>query len=113
MPEDRRSVGRADSAHVQVAPQIDPPASDFNPGDNATVDTSKGLGGISATHGKRGRAHQNLMDIAHECVSKLTGGMACSRVLSSSESAPSPEGNAKAQDVTKAGARHSSENMGP
>jgi len=96
----------------QVSPQIDPPASDFNPGDNATVDTSKGLGGISATHGKRGRAHQNLMDIAHECVSKLTGGMACFRVLPSSESAPSPEGNAKAQDVTKAGARHSSETMG-
>jgi len=95
-----------------VAPQIDPPASDFSPGDNATVDTSKGLGGISATHGKRGRAHQNLMDIAHQCVSKLTGGMACSRLPPSSESEATPEGNATTQDVVKAGARHSSDTMG-
>src|SRR5271163_456240 len=60
-----------------IAPQIEPPPSDFRPGDNATADSSKGSGAITPAGGKRGRAHQNLMDIAHECISKLTGGMAC------------------------------------
>ena len=66
-----------DTEHM--APQIEPPPSDFRPGDNATVDSSKGSGAITAASGKRGRAHQNLMDIAHECISKLTGGMVCSQ----------------------------------
>jgi hypothetical protein len=29
--------------------------------------------------GSRSRAHQNLMDIAHECIGKVIGGMTCSR----------------------------------
>ncbi|MBV8133687.1 MAG: hypothetical protein JO282_14420 [Alphaproteobacteria bacterium] len=107
-------VSTVDTAHniEEVVPQIDPPASDFRPGDNATVDRSKGLDGGAAPHGQRGSAHQNLMDIAHECVSKLTGGMACSRPLPNSEPEPSSEGNAKTQDIAREGARHSGETMG-
>jgi hypothetical protein len=95
-----------------VAPEIDPPVSDFRPGDNATVDTSKGLGVSAAPAGKRSRAHQNLMDIAHDCVSKLTGGMACSQLLPDPQSEPYPAANPSTQDVAKVGARHSSETMG-
>jgi hypothetical protein len=95
-----------------VAPQIYPPPAEFRSGENATVDTSKRLGAIAAPRTKRGRAHQNLMDIAHECLGKLTAGMACSRPSSSSASDTAPDGSAGAQRVAKAGARHSAETMG-
>jgi len=91
---------------------IQPPPSDFRAGDNATVDSSKGSGAIAVLGGKHGRAHQNLMNIAHECVSKLTGGMACFRPSSGSDLGPVPADTADSQDVTKAGARHSAETMG-
>ena len=99
-----------DSANV--ASQMRPPISDFRPGDNATVDTSKRLGSIAATGNKHGRAHQNLMDLAHECVSKLTDGMACSDLSPSSDFGSTPEDSADTEEVKKTGARHSTEMMG-
>jgi hypothetical protein len=95
-----------------VASQMRPPLSDFRPGDNATVDTSKRLGSIAAVRSKRGRAHQNLMDLAHECVSKLTDGMACSDLSPSSDLGSTPEGSANTEGVKKIGARHSAEMIG-
>jgi hypothetical protein len=89
----------------QIAPQIEPPPSDFRPGDNATLDSSKRSGG------KRGRAHQNLMDIAHECISKLTGGMACFELSPASGLGPAPTESTNTEEVAKAGARHSAETM--
>lgn len=94
-----------------TAPQLEPPSSDFRPGDNATVDSSKGSGAVAAAGGKRGRAHQNLMDIAHECISKLTGGMACFQLSPDSDLGPAPAGSVNTEEVTKAGARHSAETM--
>ncbi len=106
------SSGDAAGSVEHVAPQIYPPPAEFRTGDNATVDTSRGLGAIAAPRTKRGRAHQNLMDIAHECLGKLTGGMACSWPSSSSASDTVPDGSAGAQQVAKSGARHSAETMG-
>jgi hypothetical protein len=79
---------------------------------DATVDTSKRLGSIASMRSKRGRAHQNLMDLAHECVSKLTDRMACSDLSPSSDSGSTPEGSAGSEGVKKIGARHSAEMMG-
>jgi hypothetical protein len=94
-----------------IAPHIEPPPSDFRPGDNATVDSSKGSGAITAAGVKRGRAHQNLMDIAHECISKLTGGMACFQLSPGSDLEPALAGSTNTEEVAKAGARHSAETM--
>jgi Family of unknown function (DUF6582) len=94
-----------------MAPQIEPPPSDFRPGDNATVDSSKGSGAITAASGKRGRAHQNLMDIAHECISKLTGGTVCIEPSASSDLRPASAGSTNSGEVAKTGARHSAETM--
>ena len=69
------------------------------------------LGSIAALRGKRGRAHQNLVDLAHECVSKLTDGMACSDLSPSSDLGSTPEGSADTDGVKKIGARHSAEMM--
>jgi hypothetical protein len=95
----------------QVAPQVEPPPSDFRRGDNATVDSSKGASAITAAGGKRGRAHQNLVDIAHECISKLTDGMACFQLSPGSGLEPASAGNTDTEEVAKAGARHSAETM--
>ena len=96
-----------------MTPQIEPLPSDFRPGDNATVDSSKGSAAIAAAGGsKHNRAHQNLMDIAHECISKLTGGMACFQPSSGSDLGSVPADTANSEDVAKAGARHSAETMG-
>jgi hypothetical protein len=46
------------------------------------------------------------MDIAHECISKLTGGMVCSDASAAPLECP------EAPDVGKLGARHSAETMG-
>jgi len=94
-----------------VAPQLRPPLSDFCPGDNATVHSSTASGSVASTGDRRNRSHQNLMDIAHECISKLTGGMACFGVLPSSNLGPTPIGSANTEEVSKAGARHSVETM--
>lgn len=84
-----------------LAAQPELKTTEFGPGDNATVDTLKRLppgidpgvlNAIAAALCKRGRAHQHLMDVAHECVSELTDGQTCA-------------------EAVKLGARHSSETM--
>jgi hypothetical protein len=97
----------------RMASRLEPPTSDFRAGVNATVDTSKMSGSIAAVYNKRGRAHQDLMDIAHECLSKMTTGMACSEDLPpNSDFDPNSEGSADTADVAKSGARHSAKTMG-
>jgi hypothetical protein len=95
----------------QLAPQIEPLASDFRPSGNATIDSSKASSAITAEGGKRGCSHQNLMDIAHECIGKLTGGMACLQPSPSSDLGSMPVETTDTKDVKKTGARHSSETM--
>jgi len=94
-----------------MAQQTEPPSSDFRPSGNATIESSKASSAITPAGGKRGRTHQDLMDIAHECISKLTGGIGCFQPLSSSNLGPAPAEGAKTQEVAKAGARHSAETM--
>jgi hypothetical protein len=57
-----------------------------------TAATFKVLDAVVAALGKRGLAHQHMMDVAHECVSELTDGATC-------------------EEAGKAGARHSKETM--
>lgn len=87
--------------HETRPPMVRPPAGDFQPDENSTRDSSTGpwsvseggvLEMIATALGKRGRGHQALMDVAHDCVGKLTHGACCL--------------------TAKAGARHSQETMG-
>ena len=110
MPPDTSTVGAAGNIE-DVAPQIEPPPMHFHPGDNATVDSSKTSGANAPASGNRGRAHRNLMDIAHECISKLTDRVACFQLSPSSDTNAAPTGSANTEEVTKAGARHSAETM--
>jgi hypothetical protein len=96
----------------EVAPKVNPPASDFRPGDNGTVDTSKVRGASGTTRPKYRPAHQNLMDIAHECIRKLTDATTCSRQPAPFGAAPAEGGCGETDQVTKVGARHSSETFG-
>jgi hypothetical protein len=96
----------------EVAPQVTPPASDFRPGDNATVDTSKVRGSSGTTRPKCRPAHHNLLDIAHECIRKLTDATTCSRQPAPFGAAPAEERGGQTDEVTKVGARHSSETFG-
>ncbi len=82
-------------------PMVRPPAAEFRTGQNSTVDASKHpLSGaangmlemIATALGKRGQSHQALMDVAHDCIGKLTDGECCV--------------------TAKAGARHSKETLG-
>ena len=59
-----------------IAPQMDVPSCDVRSDDMATPDGSIGSGATAL--GKRAQMHQDLMDVAHDCITKLTGGMACS-----------------------------------
>jgi hypothetical protein len=93
----------------EVAPHVKPPASDFRPGDNATVDTSKVQGADGTTRGKHRPAHQNLMDIAHECIRKLTDARTCLQRTPNFEAAPA---RTESGEIEKAGARHSRETLG-
>jgi hypothetical protein len=90
----------------EVAPHVKPPASDFRPGDNATVDTS--IGKARADHRP---AHQNLVDVAHECIRKLTDAKTCSRQSPTFSAMPAREAGGETEKVIKAGARHSSETL--
>ncbi len=96
----------------EVAPQVNAPASDFCPDDNAAVKTSKVRGAIGTTLANYRPAHQNLMDIAHECIRKLTDATTCSPLPPTSVTADAPEGNDETQMTTKVGARHSVETLG-
>jgi hypothetical protein len=59
-------------------------------GESAGARTVEALGVVAAVLGKAGRAHQHMMDVAHECLSQLTDGTICG-------------------EAAKAGARHSRE----
>ena len=90
---------KAAGAASTVAPGMDvkppmfrPPAPEFRSRINATVDTSKAIDAIAAALAKRSKGHQALMDIAHECLGRLTDGQTCR--------------------AGKVGARHSMETMG-
>jgi hypothetical protein len=61
-------------------------------GDSAGARTVEVLGVIAAVLGKAGRAHQHMVDVAHECLSQLTAGTICG-------------------EAVNAGARHSRETM--
>ena len=85
-----------------LPPMVRPPEPEFRSGENSTIDSSRrpwssGAGGgvlemIAAVLGKRGQGHQALMDVAHDCIGKLTDGGCC--------------------HAAKAGARHSRETLG-
>jgi hypothetical protein len=53
------------------------PASAGSPCESPGAQTVKVLGVIVAVLGKAGRAHQHMMDVAHECLSQLTDGTTC------------------------------------
>jgi hypothetical protein len=96
---------------VYAAPRVDLPASDFRSGDNATVDGLNAFGLIAEAGGSRNRGHRNLMEVAHECVGKLTDEMACSRLMSCSDAGIAHGQRAEVGEVAKTGARHSGETM--
>jgi phage head maturation protease len=77
------------------APKVEPPAQEYRPGAYTTWDSSqrteKVLELIAQALGKRGKAHQALMDVAHGCLHKLTDGKVC--------------------EAAKAGGRHSKATM--
>jgi phage head maturation protease len=82
------------------SPMVRSPAPEFRPGENSTADTSKHLWSgagtgvlemIEAALGKRGQTHQALMEVAHDCIGRLTDGGCCR--------------------AAKAGARHSRETL--
>jgi hypothetical protein len=100
------SVGDAMGDLNDLAPHVKPPASDFRPGDNATVDTSIGKAGPAYRP-----AHQNLADIAHECIRKLTDAKTCSEQPPTFAAMHDREGGGETENVIKAGARHSSETL--
>ena len=78
---------------------VRPPAPEFRPGENSTINTSRRpvaagdgvLEMIAAALGKRGSGHQALMDVAHDCIGKVTEGAVCA--------------------AAKAGARHSRQTL--
>ena len=83
-----------------TSPMVRPPAHEYGPGENSTVDTSRRppapasdgvLEMIAAVLGKRGVGHQALMDVAHNCIGRLTDGASCA--------------------ADKVGARHSQETL--
>jgi phage head maturation protease len=97
------AVASVNDARYPAAPppMIRPSADEPRYGENAAVDTSmRPLSGssaaalqmIAAALGKRADGHQALMDVAHDCIGKLTDGTCCL--------------------AAKAGARHSRETLG-
>ncbi len=98
-PSEEATVNTARTREVPP-PMVRPPAREFRPGRNATVETSKHppsaagegvMDMIAAALDKRGSGHQALMDVAHDCIGKLTDGACCATI--------------------KAGARHSQETL--
>ena len=86
MPAPRWTAGRAEDEDPSPA-WLERPV-----GDSPEVDTVKVLAAVAKVLCKRERAHQNLMDLAHECLQALTDGCVCEK-------------------ATKLGARHSNETM--
>jgi hypothetical protein len=98
-PSEEATVNTARNPAVP-SPMARPPAAEFRPGESATIDSSKYpfsaagegvLEMIAAALGKRGSGHQALMDVAHDCIGKLTDGAFCA--------------------TAKVGARHSQETL--
>jgi len=52
------------------------------------------------------------VDIAHECIRKLTDAKTCSQQLPTLDAVPAREGSGETEKVIKAGARHSMETLG-
>ncbi len=86
--------------NIAEHPKLPPPMARPAAHENTAVDKSKrapaaaGEGVfemIAAALGKRGSGHQALMDVAHDCIGKLTGGTVCA--------------------AAKAGARHSEQTL--
>ena len=96
---------------VHAAPRIDLPAADFRAADNPVVDAVKAFSAITKADDSHSRAYRNLMDVAHECVGKLTDGMACSRPSLSSDAGITGGQVTEVGEVAKTGARHSAETM--
>jgi hypothetical protein len=99
-PSEESTVDTARNPEVPP-PMVRPPAREFRPGENSTVNTSRRppaavsdgvLEMIAAVLGKRGSGHQALMDVAHDCIGRLTDGASCA--------------------AAKVGARHSQETLG-
>ena len=97
-PSEESTVDTARNPAV-LPPMVRPPAPEFRPGENSTINTSRRpvaagdgvLEMIAATLGKRGSGHQALMDVAHDCIGKVTEGAICA--------------------AAKAGARHSQQTL--
>lgn len=104
------AVGAGDVS--DVAPMVTPPASDFRPGDNTTVDTSRVYGAVMNTCEKNRQGQRNLIDIAHECIRKMTDASICSQQPPTSRAAPAREGRGESETGIKVGARHSNETLG-
>jgi phage head maturation protease len=98
-PKERSTIDTFHNSKVSPL-TVWPPAPEFRAGEHAAVDTSRNLPSmvgagvldmIAAALGKRGSGHQALMDVAHDCIGKLTDGVFCA--------------------TAKAGARHSQETL--
>ncbi len=97
-PSEESTVDTARNPMV-LPPMVRPPAPEFRPGENSTINTSRRpvaagegvLEMIAAALGKRGSGHQALMDVAHDCIGKVTEGAVCA--------------------AAKAGARHSQQTL--
>ena len=86
MPAALWIAGRTEDA------DLSPASLEYPMADRPEVATVKVLGAAANALCKREHAHQNLMDLAHECVQALTDGCVCEK-------------------ATKFGARHSKETM--
>jgi hypothetical protein len=94
-----RSAGAASSS----AAMIDPADSDTQlPAQSEPVPASRG---------NRRRAHQDLMDIAHDCISKLSDRAVCTQPTPDPDSEPGTDSDADISEAAKAGARHSAETL--
>jgi hypothetical protein len=100
LPDERENMVRArdqlESAGALVIPDwaadTVEDADEYLPADVTGSDAAKVLDIIALTGGKRGRAHQQLMDLAHGCIGELTDRALC-------------------DGAAKIGARHSKETM--
>jgi phage head maturation protease len=96
---DDASLDTARNPEVRL-PMVRPPEPEFRSGENSSSTSKHPWSGaatdvlemIETALGKRGQGHQALMDVAHDCIGKLTEGGCCR--------------------AAKAGARHSRETLG-
>jgi phage head maturation protease len=78
LPPDERAAGEDNVTYPDAEPAVfEPPAREYRPGDNATVDTAKLPVTIAQALGKRGGAGRALSKVAHHCLVQLTDGQVC------------------------------------